>query len=466
MTPFKLLPGAPPPLGICHRVARDARKTWRNHKVQPKPARGLRRSSSMLRSVSSADSPETIRPSRSGSNTPTGTDTEATPKRNAWPMSGSATRRRLRYLSRNEPTLAPHYQRMLNSRSPSPCSFTSPASQSRQARYLTPPAQSDGISFDTRDFRLSLIGSTAPSMQPEGPLAQLAQRTPMNRDVEMDFNAPIVPFASEAPIPSDIDATPIAEPAPCPAVLQSIEPPSDPAPSSPPRHLGSPVTFHTWGPSRSRKFHRPTTPRTQTDIAVPASSCSTSSSSHLKSPIKLHDHNYDTFPYPNAMKRRAQHELEDEVSPGGSEIRQEVLDHLFGGYTGDSKGRHRRVRSRGFSLGDATLQKIFTPPEDEPPLPTVVSSNALTRRLDPSALRQNENGGVPPRLSSPFSGGALPGPSQYRPVSRHGASASMSAFGGDLFGSIDQTLRPQTTNYDQQQQQQTFHQGSGDRQDF
>ena len=120
VTPFKLLPGAPPPLGICHRVARDARKTWRNSKIPSKPAGGLRRSGSMLRSVSSADSPETIRPSRSGSNTPTGTDADIPSKRNVWPKSGSATRRRLRYLSKNEPTLAPHYQRMLNSRSPSP----------------------------------------------------------------------------------------------------------------------------------------------------------------------------------------------------------------------------------------------------------------------------------------------------------------------------------------------------------
>ena len=442
VTPFKLLPGAPPPLGICHRVARDARKTWRSSRFPSKPRGGLRRSGSMLRSVSSADSPETIRPSRSGSNTPTGTDADTPSKRNVWPKSGSATRRRLRYLSKNEPTLAPHYQRMLNSRSPSPSSFSSPPSQSRQTRYLTPPSQRNDISFDTRDFRLSLIGSTAASMQPEGPLAQLAQRTPTNDDIEMDFNTPIVPFASEAPIPSDIDSAPAPEaapePTPCPTIQQSIEPISQQETSSPPRHLGSPVTFHTWGPSRSRKFHRPSTSRMHTDNDL-----SSSSTSGLKSPIKLHD-NYDTFPYPNAMKRRAQHELEDEVSPGGSEIRKEIMEHLFGGQAESSNGRHRRVRSRGFSLGDASLRRIFTPPDEEPPLPRIATANVATATSsgsDQHILQAITDTGVPPRLGSPFPGVA-PRPSHYRPASRHGASASMSAAfsGGDVFRSIDQTL--------------------------
>ena len=444
VTPFKLLPGAPPPLGICHRVARDARRTWRGSKLPSKSAGGLRRSGSMLRSVSSADSPETIRPSRSGSNTPTGTDNDTPSKHSKWPKSGSATRRRLRFLSKHEPTLAPHYQRMLNSRSPSPCSFSSPPSRQRRMRFSTPPAQDNEISFDTRDFRLSLIGSTAPSMQPEGPLAQLAQRTPTTADVDMDFNTPIVPFASEAPIPSDVILPPLAEP-PSDSLLETSAPPSEPQLqpdiSSPCPRLGSPVTFHTWGPSRSRKLHRPApTPRMHTDAE--AHDIHNPSSSSLKSPIRLH-HEYDTFPYPNAMKRRAAHELEDEASPGGSDIRREVLDHLFSGDQAESsKGRHRRIRSRGFSLGDASLRRIFTPPEEEPPLPTADANGiaTVTGSLERPFLQTPTEAGPSPRLGSPFPG-VGPRRSNQRPVTRHGASASMSAFGSsDAFASIDQTL--------------------------
>lgn len=33
VTPFKMLPGTAPPLGVCHRVAREARRTWRGAKA-------------------------------------------------------------------------------------------------------------------------------------------------------------------------------------------------------------------------------------------------------------------------------------------------------------------------------------------------------------------------------------------------------------------------------------------------
>ena len=432
VTPFKLLPGAPPPLGICHRVARDARKTWRSPKIPTRPGVGLLRAGSTLRSVSSAESPETIRPLRSGSNTPTGTDTETFSKLNPWPKGGAASRGRLRYLSKNEPSLAPHYQRMLHSRSPSPCSVSSPPLRLRQIRYATPPNQTDGPSFNTRDFRLSLIGSTAPSMQPEGPLAQLGERRSASEDVEMDFNTPIVPFASEAPIPSDVlsDCQRTASPE---TVTESIEAISQDHISSPPPALGSPVTFNTWGPSRSRRFNRPITPRLHTDDSVPESST-------LKSPIRFHD--YDTFPYPNVMKRRAQQELEEEVSPGGSDIRKDMLQHLFGNQPGNSGGRHRRIRSRGFSLGDASLAQIFTPPEEEafvPDIPRHANVALTTARFEnPSNVQINSSNSNPPRLGSPFLGIAPRG--SRRPASRHGPSASMSAFENNVFGSIDQSL--------------------------
>lgn len=397
VTPFKLLPGVSPPLGVCHRVAREARRTWRGGKV-------LTQLNSELgpTATQSSDSPNTITASRSGSNTPT---TTAQSKPPIWPKSGSSTRRRLRQLCKRKSTIAPHYQRLLQSRSPSPFS-SSPRSKNRSSRATTPNLyQNPSSPFNTRDVQLSLATSTADTMQPDGPLAQLAKPKPQKQRSDKDwFNDPIVPWASPSAIPSDLD--------------HGHE---DPAQIS---RLGSPFGFHTWGPSRSRQNPRPMTPRTQSsDISTVGPT--------LRSPVRLHE----TFPYPGVTKRRAQHQLEDELSPGGTDMRKELLESLFGG---PLEGRHRRVRSRGFSLGDvsngARLAELFTPPSVDENMSGSEQPSCVTPSSSLQPLSAEDSAG---RLGSPFAGIAG---RPSRGASRHAASASLSAYDPNAYTSIEQRL--------------------------
>ena len=389
VTPFKMLPGVAPPLGVCHRVTRQARRTWRGAKSVP-------------HKVSDGGSPDTIKASRSGSNTPTGF---VTSRPSPWPKTGPSTRRRLRELCKRKPTIAPHYQRLLQARSSSPESASS-RSQSESVIGSSPFGyQAERTPFATRDIQLSLAASTASSMQPSGPLAQLASRRTISAQPDRDwFNDPIVPWASPTEIPSDLGHH-LSD--------DSMETPQ----------LGSPFGYHTWGPSRSRQRLRPSAPRTQSD-AVPVGPS-------LKSPVRLHD----TFPYPSAHKRRAQHQLEDELSPGGSD-RKTLLEELFGG---PSQSRHRRVRSRGFSLGDVNsnggrLQSLFTPPTtcDE-----LSSADGAAVALNPATLETPSISDSVRRLGSPFAGVSSRPP---RRSHRHMASASLSAYEQGNFSSIDQTI--------------------------
>ena len=405
VTPFKLLPGVAPPLGVCHRVAREARRTWKGSKASCKSPEVYSPLSpdEVLNSANAGDSPDTMTSRRSGSITPTNLIVQKPP---SWPKSGSSTRRRLRELCKRRPAIAPHYQRLLQSRSPSPFSSSSPRPQSRSFRMSSPFASRKSPSpFNTRDIQLSLTTSTAATMQPDGPLAQLAQSTAPTADSNNEwFNDPPVPWASPTAIPSDLANSP--------------EDPMDVG------QLGSPFNgFHTWGPGRSRQHLRPTTPRTQ-------SSDASTIGPTLRSPVRLHD----TFPYPSMNKRRAQHQLEDELSPGGTDIRKELLDTLFGG----PADGHRRVRNRGFSLGDmsneARLASLFTPPSVEGqtagPDQAAGSSQTASLLAPPTADPIS-------RLGSPFAG---IGRRLSRSPSRHTATASLSAYDPSTFASIEQRL--------------------------
>ncbi|KAI4254679.1 MAG: hypothetical protein LQ352_002953 [Teloschistes flavicans] len=412
VTPFKTLPGTAPPLGVCHRVARQAKRTWRGAgNVSRMPSVTASGKSIANSAITSPDSPEAGRSFRSGSSTPTGGSTTTAP---VWPKSSSSTRRRLRYLAKRKPRVAPHYQRLL--RSPSPLSSRS-QSQPRSARAFSPLSQEiQQATFNTRDIQLSLSTSTAATMQPDGPLAQLAHETTGGHAPEW-FNDPPVPWASPPAIPSsdlghETNLSALAAEAP---------------------QLGSPFSgSHTWGPSRSRQHVRPTTPRTQ------SSHMASTIGPALKSPLRFNGKG----PYPSVGKRRAQHQLEDELSPGGSEKRKTLIEELFGG---PSEGRHRRVRSRGFSLGDvnanARLEALFQQqkPDEQsnhvqhnPGLPSGASeSSGLRPPVPTESIR---------RLGSPFSASGAGSMPTRRP-SRHLATASLSAYDPSAFTSIDQRIR-------------------------
>ncbi|KAH7081652.1 hypothetical protein BKA63DRAFT_530633 [Paraphoma chrysanthemicola] len=103
VTPFKALPGTVPPNGVCHRVARMARKTWGG----PRPTRLGTRSSTQYGSRSGT--PDTIRPLKSGSSTPVARASRAILR---YP-SEKQCRKRLRDLAKQKPSLSAHYQRLL-----------------------------------------------------------------------------------------------------------------------------------------------------------------------------------------------------------------------------------------------------------------------------------------------------------------------------------------------------------------
>ncbi|KAK4548865.1 hypothetical protein LTR36_008638 [Oleoguttula mirabilis] len=148
VTPFKMLPGTTPPLGVCSRVASKARRTWSSHRTTTLGLDTIMSADRMQRE----GSPDTIRPEAKEVKQP------------QWPRSDSNTRRRLRSLCKRKPSLSAHYQRLLLTRSPSPF-----ASSSSVDRTSEPPQSA----FASRDMKMSLVTATAPSMQPQGPLAQL-----------------------------------------------------------------------------------------------------------------------------------------------------------------------------------------------------------------------------------------------------------------------------------------------------
>ncbi|KAI4192509.1 MAG: hypothetical protein LQ346_004281 [Caloplaca aetnensis] len=416
VTPFKTLPGSVPPLGVCHRVARQARKTWRGG--QP-VSHGTSAGSSATPTI--ADSPEAARSVRSGSSTPTGPSMSTT---SSWPKSSSSTRRRLRLLAKKKPTIAPHYQRLL--RSPSPFS----SSQSRLARASSPLCQEQSA-FNTRDIQFSLSTSTASTMQPDSYLAQLSRHTvAATYGSTPQCSDPALPWASPPAVPSSA--------VPSSAVPSSASASSDFGhhvasvdPFTEPSQLGSPFGgSHTWGPSRSRQHLRPSTPRAQSGLAT------STIGPTLKSPLRFNGRN----PYPSVSKRRAQHQLEDEMSPGGSDKRADLIEQLLSGQT---EGRHRRVRSRGFSLGDVNgtdrLETLFQAPDAEQQMNL---EQQIARAPSPTSntLQPPDSGDSIRRLGSPFSisgGRSMP----TRRPSRHLASASLSAFDPSNFASIDSRIR-------------------------
>ena len=127
LTPFKMLPGTAPPLGVCQRVAAKAKRTWKDHRASTLNSLDLVLASSSKRD----DSFDTIRPEALTS--------QREMKQPQWPRSEGATRRRLRELCKRKPSLSAHYQRLLRTRSPSPFHSSSSATRSSE-----PPAPTFG----------------------------------------------------------------------------------------------------------------------------------------------------------------------------------------------------------------------------------------------------------------------------------------------------------------------------------
>ncbi|KAF2807868.1 uncharacterized protein BDZ99DRAFT_67723 [Mytilinidion resinicola] len=355
VTPFKMLPGTAPPLGVCHRVVRNAKQTWKGSRVH------LASSGRSVPPVGGSGSPDTIKASKSGSNTPTGLNIpKSYPK---WPRSDGPSRRRLRKLCKRKPSLSAHYQRLLHCRSPSPFP-SSPRSSVEPAGGLSSPFSEHMASFSTRDMNISLSTSTASTMQYGNPLSQLTNdSTPRQEDW---FNQP--PARSSAHQKS-----------------QSL-------------HFGLGLSNNMMGSSFSSmsqitrapvasSTHEPHSTMPPPSLTQPP---------RLAPPVELHAPN----PLPRSFKRRAFHQpSEDGRYRRDSRVNKALIQDLFGA---PAESSHRRVRSRGFSLGDMgegarRLSSMFTPPSE---------LHQMTTQAMDEPVPTPES--VPPhptiRLGSPFGG--------------------------------------------------------------
>jgi len=338
VTPFRIGASSVPPEGVCHRVAREAKRSWKGPKIQrPRIDR----------------SPSRDQGAESRNHTPTA----EVPKTWAqWPHSSAATRTHLRELCKDQGNTAVRYHHHLQSKSPTP--FSKP-------NMFQTPEPSQMVSentFNTQNIAMSLVTSTAASMQPDGPLAKLASNSELiepqprelssSRDWSLDFEKA--------------------------------------------KSLGSPFASRTYGPSSSQNLNlfnqsRPSPPRTRSDTA---------SGSRLRSPLH--------FEQPRSLnstsKRRAQHALDEEMSPNGAVLRPSILnEQLFGT---PFRSTQRRVRSRGFSLGDDALRHRVPGIFQHSPVPLPVASENQAPSPDPfvtapaKLLPPPEFS--PPRLGSPF----------------------------------------------------------------
>lgn len=149
VTPFHISKSGIPPDGVCMRVAREAKRSWK----RPKPQQ-------MKTNKVAAD--------HSGSATPTEATAPATSYLQ-WPHSCAATRAHLRELCKASATSAARNHHYMGARNPTPFGRTANRAWSRR---LAPPSRSQSA-FSGNDMALSLAVSTCESMQPQGPLAQL-----------------------------------------------------------------------------------------------------------------------------------------------------------------------------------------------------------------------------------------------------------------------------------------------------
>ena len=389
VTPFRTGHGSAPPLGVCCRVARAAKKSWRGskphlsmiaehgrHSSGGQGEQKLRDVYDEANAVDGKNSPDDSTSCKSGSATPTGPEKEKSQSR--WPTSQSATRRRLRYLCKRKASPSPYQQRYLQSRSPTPY-------QRSQPYFATPnPGARERPTFSTRDMTFSLAASTAPSMRPDAPLANFT------RDGQADLQARNRRLDAPANVLDDstIKSSEVG------LGIGGLD-----GPNTFPR-LGSPFA----GRSRPSLFQSP-------NLRPPSPSRSQSASitvlgPTLRSPVQLST----PLPFPSALKRRAQHQLEDELSPGGTGIHRNLFEELFGAPADSS---HRRVRSRGFSLGDVSegsrLSSVVTPPTLYDQMNSSEFANASFGDFDQDDTSSASTAERSQRLGSPFGG---VGPSQ------------------------------------------------------
>lgn len=342
ITPFKMTPGSIPPLGVTHRVSREAKRTW--------DRKAFKFNRDILSQSQRCDD---------GNNTPTPKANSNATTRPGWPRSEASTRRRLKLLCRRKFSIAPHYQRLMMSKSPAPLEDSS----SRESSCFEGPGPSS-TTFATRDLGVSLVSSSVP-----GPLSQLATED-QPQDVPVDFN----PFGS----PKE---PAVATTAPEDSVAKralGLDRPGAP-------RLGSPFTYHTWGPDNSsskRKVHRHNPMGRRETIHV-------TTGFRLRSPPRM-----DLF---SNITNAPQAQDPSQVNEPNAYSHLEEFARQ--GKLNDLGNRRVRIRNRGAttsSVNPRAIHQLFSPPSSSS------KDETMPRERPVSGHRRNLSGDSIKRLGSPF----------------------------------------------------------------
>lgn len=195
VTPFRIARNGIPPDGVCRRVACEAKRSWKGSK----------------KALAQVADPSGR---HSGSITPTA---ELPATFMQWPHTGAATLAQLRTLCKQK-ARGPDGEKFRYF-SPSPTPFTNTSNP--WDRHVSPGQPT--AAFQTQDMAMSLVLSTAGTMQPEGPLAQLVGSAPESAGQDSVDNLDHTP-------PPTVDAEPTFDER---------------------RRLGSPFHAKSYGPSSS-----------------------------------------------------------------------------------------------------------------------------------------------------------------------------------------------------------------------
>jgi hypothetical protein len=313
-----------------------------------------------------------------------------------WPKV-AATRKRLRQLCQNRPSISAHYQRMLRTRSPSPFEASSPPVKPVES-------QATASTFSSQAMIQSLVTSTAPSMQPDGPIAQLTRDLPpppafnLSRETRPeDWFACIgrsQAHRKSQSLQSQLNIT--------------VEPASRPTSSST-DPLASPFNFDVQPPrSHLLRSMAATKSLGRTEMNGKA----------LASPLE--------FGPPTERRSRKRRFRSDEEKP-----RRPALEDVFGPPT------HTPVtRNRGFTVGAAratdNLTRLFTPISSLPPIDQEMTEAPDTAYLGtgtPAGSRSAPRRLAEPipRLGSPFMEPLCP-PRQRNTFPRGNVSQALNPF--------------------------------------
>jgi hypothetical protein len=332
VTPFRTQPGCIPPLGVCEKVSRYARATWKGPKLSATTSSSTSsRSQEQLRSVFdeanaviSSESDRTI-----SGRTPVNPQVHA-----KWGHSIGKTRKRLRELCARKAAPTATKARMLSPGRHAPF---------QAARFrLFSPARGTSPGFDTRDIDLSLSTSIASTMKPNGVLANFAREqrsAPAWSSSDDWFGQPLgVQHGPHDIAPLDFGLG-----------IAGVQSSYDLG-----HRLGSP--FHE---DRST-LPNPVTPPSRTFLRQLESNLNT-----IERHANIPNHQiFQPSPVHSALKRPAPTQFEDELSIMAASTNHNLEQDIFGF---SAPTTHRRVRSRGFSLGAVSKSSqlsndVLTPP--------------------------------------------------------------------------------------------------------